>query len=169
MTWTTPPLWTTRMRLTATRLNALMNNLTFLKERPFDIVQTYGVDYTVSAVALSAINDTIFNLDISVPDCDLVIGWSFTAWNTAATTRLLSLSVLEDNLTLIPTLVSGGANFVGQQAYAQNIRQYTHGTFFRPDLAAGAHNYKLRAMVDAGSVVIRGTETPIQFWAFALR
>lgn len=162
--WTTPITWANLDPITETKLNQqLRDNMLWLKSPAKGMVTIRNVaNVTVTSTSFVAVDDAQFTIDADFTGGDISLEFNGTL---SPQTVQAYFDVLIDGTTFASSMTATALTNGLWSAYATGT-DITFNFHHRiTGLAAGTHNFKLRARVASGSVILRMLNTVTQFMA----
>ena len=164
MTWTTPITFVALDTLEAAQLNAMQDNLNYLKNMPAEIdeLTSGSANGTTTSTTFTAIDGTNLSITLTTKENgDILVGFS-GVFNASAGYIMLTLEV--DGVDVGPT--DGLASMATGQVDTMSFVYLVTG------LTAGSHTIKPKWKVTTGTGTIyiytsstAGTRTQATFWA----
>lgn len=174
--WTAPKLWEVGNPLTDVEMNAISNNLEWLKSRPYALKE--GNTAGNKAIALSttiwaAIDDTYYTLTLETTEAndDILFLGSFLWSSNGAANSSHFYDILVDDSYYISSGTSTPAAKGKRQVYSQGAAGIIASNSFivhYKQPTVGVHTYKLRVLGAVAQTVTWYNTSGLEFYFGAL-
>src|SRR5262245_61351961 len=146
MAWTTPPSWTTSQLVTATQMQVLSDDLSYLLNRPNSAVKRdNGATYTTTSTSFADIDATNLKITMSISGSAVLL--AFTCAATLSTTAYMTFDFDVDGTRY----GSAGADGISSHNFINAIPKGVTMVALVTGLSTGSHTFKVKYKVNTGT------------------
>jgi hypothetical protein len=155
MAWTTPPSWTTSQLVTATQIQVLSDDLSYLLNRPNSAVKRdNGGEYSTSSTSFVDIDATNLKCTLSISGSAVLVGFTGMIFNTNGGASVTCLDITVDGTRIGSAGGEGLAGKVQSGAFTP-VRESISFVALVTGLSAGSHTFIVQWKANAASATLQ--------------